>query len=180
MLWFLGLEIQRCCLHQIHSAQTRSTVLVGDLLVTSGARQKEDVDVLAGFGRGLISSTSSPNLVGGIQSHFPFGSSAVCFGGTEEWELEDPYPHWNADTRERWHSSGERNSLISLLCEYPEMRARKRRRDGIKMYEIRATLIIEQIPAPRQSRIFAWHKRGQIIRNPSVHKADHQRERRRS
>lgn len=76
MLWFLGLEIQRCCLHQIHS-----TVLVGDLLVTLGARQKEDVDVLAGFGRGLISSTSSPNLVGGIQSHFPFGSSAVCFGG---------------------------------------------------------------------------------------------------
>lgn len=93
MLWFVGLEIQRCCLHQIHSAQTHSTVFVGDVLVTPGARQKEDVDVLAGFGRGLISSMSSPNLVGGIQSHFPFGSLAVCFGGTEEWELEAPYPH---------------------------------------------------------------------------------------
>jgi len=37
-------------------------MLEEDLLVTLCSRQQEGVDVLAGFGRGFISSMSSPNL----------------------------------------------------------------------------------------------------------------------
>lgn len=46
-----------------------------------GARLKEGEDVLACLGKGLISSTSSPDLVGGIQSYFSFGNLCILLLG---------------------------------------------------------------------------------------------------
>lgn len=54
-----------------HSACRRPSGLTLD------PRQKECVNVLAGFGKELISSMPSPNLVGTIQGPFPFGSLCV-------------------------------------------------------------------------------------------------------